>query len=346
MSRLDLIVPGLFGPFEAELPDYVRQQLNQPVFKVLKKTVSRSVHSSCAGADFHSTLQQLICPDCELSLCELSAQYSDMEITQGFYYRADPVHFKAESDHAILLGTDLLELQSHEAEQLIEQFNLHFAEDGICLLIDDHGHWYLQREQALSLDYHALDYALGRDIKHFLPVGDDELWWRRIVNEAQMLFFQHPVNQQREEQGRLTVNGLWLWDRSFKNDGNAVNDRPEYQYIYTDNLVAKSMGAITAAEELPVEAFMNSGVKGKDNLLVLDQLYPAVSYGDMDAWLEDLQVFCSGVFNSVLQRLHQGEFKEINIFPCDGRVLKVTRNQQWKFWQVVKPLDKFLSNES
>jgi len=35
--------------------------------------------------------------------------------------------------------------------------------------------------------------------------------WRRLFNEVQMTWFDHPVNQQRQQQGLPAVNGLWLF---------------------------------------------------------------------------------------------------------------------------------------
>lgn len=35
--------------------------------------------------------------------------------------------------------------------------------------------------------------------------------WRRLANEVQMAWFNHPVNQQRAEKGLIPVNGVWLF---------------------------------------------------------------------------------------------------------------------------------------
>ena len=35
--------------------------------------------------------------------------------------------------------------------------------------------------------------------------------WRRLLNEIQMVWHDHPVNQARQEQGQPTVNALWLY---------------------------------------------------------------------------------------------------------------------------------------
>ena len=35
---------------------------------------------------------------------------------------------------------------------------------------------------------------------------------RRLQSEAQMLLHEHPLNQQREAQGKMTVNSIWISD--------------------------------------------------------------------------------------------------------------------------------------
>src|SRR3546814_1835718 len=35
--------------------------------------------------------------------------------------------------------------------------------------------------------------------------------WRRLVNEVQMLWYEHPVNQERYKQGLVPINSVWLF---------------------------------------------------------------------------------------------------------------------------------------
>ncbi len=335
MQSLDLIVPGLLGPFEAEIPAYVMDQLKQPVFRTLNRSLSRAQLDTVEANDFYSTLQQCLLPGSELGVCEMTARYASIDIADDFYYRADPVHFKAESDHAVLLGPELLAVEEGEAKQLVEAFNLHFAEEGISLIHDSHGHWYLRRKQPLALDFHPLDYALGRDIKHFMPYGDDELWWRRIVNEAQMLFFQHPVNAQREQCGQLTVNGLWLWDQAPQLEGEAK----KYQAVKTGYPLAIAMAELAG---VTVEATASDEYDGR--LMVLDELYPSTCYGDINAWLEALEPFSSH-FAEMMTALKHNRIQQINVYPCDGRVFRIRRLQRYAFWKSNHTLDYFFTGE-
>ncbi len=334
MKQLDLIIPGLLGPFEVDIPDYVRQQLSQPEYRDLNRCLSRTTPLEVTAEDFYSTLYQCVLPGHTLSLCEITARYSRFDLDGASFYRADPVHFKAESDHAVLLGPELLDVTYDEARQLAVSFNQHFAEDKIELLHDEQGHWYLKRSQPFALQFYPLDYALGRDIKHFMPYGDDALWWRRIVNEAQMLFFQHPVNTQREQQGRLTINGLWLWDQTPETISKEVN----YEAVMTDHPLASAMAQIAG---IKVESLSSDPLSNR--LMVLDELYASVCYGDINAWLEALHVF-NQRFQSILGALKIQGIQQLNIYPCDGRVFHIKAAQRYQFWKRVHPLDHFFKS--
>jgi len=338
MKLLNLVVPGLLGPFAETLPDHLQQNLLQVEFKQLNTFLSRANVSSSQASSFYETLVELIYPQCTQSLCQLTAEHDGMDISEGYFYRADPVHFKAESDHAILLGTELLDVQHEEAKQLIECFNQHFANDNLSLHFSHEARWYLKTDRLLNLQFNALDYSLGRDIKHFMPSntadGADALWWRKMLNEAQMLFFQHEANQQRESDGRLAINGLWLWDIHFESQ---VDSRVLAETIFTDNELAIALGKKQGMVHSSIESISNIN---SSSLVVHESLYESVCYGDMDAWVKALKEYCKTEFQQVANLLSSNKVDEINIYPCNGQVFNIRRMNLLKFW---KPVNYFKS---
>jgi len=335
MKQLHLVVPGLLGPFADELPAYIQQQFKQAEFSQLNKLLSRSISSDIQASTYYETLVHLIYPQCALSLCQLTAAFDKIDTAEGFYYRADPVHFKAESDHAVLIGTDIVLPTRDEAALLVDSFNQHFLEDNLSLHFTDENRWYLKSCKSLALEFTSLDYALGRDIKHFMPQDsaevEDGLWWRKILNEAQMLFFQHEVNQNREARGELAINGLWLWDE-FVSSTN--DEKKQVNQLFADEIMAvvlasslpqQSAKAIRPVNEF--EAIDSSAV------LVIDTLYESVCYGDVDAWLEGLTQFCKEPVQRVMNLLYSKKIDEIQIYPCNGQVYRIDRMQLVKFWK-------------
>jgi 2,3-bisphosphoglycerate-independent phosphoglycerate mutase len=51
----------------------------------------------------------------------------------------------------------------------------------------------------------------GRSILDFLPVGEGADTLNTIMNHAQMVLHDHPVNVRRKEEGALPANSIWLW---------------------------------------------------------------------------------------------------------------------------------------
>ncbi|RDH81048.1 MAG: hypothetical protein DIZ80_13075 [endosymbiont of Galathealinum brachiosum] len=343
MKQLNMVIPGLLGPFANDMPAHIQQQLNKSDFKLVNKILSRSdMYSDQSGSkknsSYYETLVQLINPECKQSLCQLTAEYDGVDISEGYFYRADPVHYKAESDHAILIGTELVLPESEEVEKLITCFNQHFAEDDLSLHSTHEHRWYLKSNKPLKLEFNALDYALGRDIKHFMPQGEDEIWWRKIVNEAQMLFFSHEVNQGREAKGEMTINGLWLWDLRFDSDCTGTQ--------IPRQLFADEVLAIALAKQAGVSVLATEEIDSVDSnsVLVLDQLYESVCYGDVDVWLEDLKIFCEDKLKQVIDLLASKKVDEVNIYPCNGQIFKINRMNLLKFWKKNKPLYKYMSS--
>ena len=51
----------------------------------------------------------------------------------------------------------------------------------------------------------------GKSVLDFLPTGDGADTLNKIMNHAQMVLHNHPVNVRRTEQGHLPANSIWLW---------------------------------------------------------------------------------------------------------------------------------------
>jgi len=327
MKQLNLVVPGLLGPFSDDLPIYIKQQLKESEFNTINKLLGRADVFETGIDNYYETLVQLIHPQNGSSVCQLTSQVDGIDTSNANFYRADPVHFKAESDHAILIGPELVQPEMHEVEQLISSFNEHFAEDNISLYATNERRWYLKSNRPLSLEFSALDYSLGRDIKHFMPQGDDELWWRKIVNEAQMLFFQHEVNHKRENEGLLSINGLWLWDKEYK---EMSEDAGFSEALYSNDAFAISLAK---NNDLKINSIDKMDEINSNAVLVIDKLYETVCYGDVDEWLQDLKLFCASELKRVERLLALKKIDVINLYPCNGRMYKINRLNLFKFWK-------------
>jgi len=107
----------------------------------------------------------------------------------------------------------LLGLQETESRALLKTAEPYFAEDGIRLTYMNPGAWLAAGEPLRDLTTWSTDRLAGRQLTpgvlqhttgHFGPL------WQRLQNEMQMLFYTHPINDERTGRGQLPVNAIWL----------------------------------------------------------------------------------------------------------------------------------------
>jgi hypothetical protein len=254
-------------------------------------------------------------------------------------WRADPVHFQAGTDHAILLDNHRLAVQQAEADQLAESFNRHFAEEGLMLITPQPHRWYVQFKSDMRLTSTPLHQAIGRNVRHFLPQGEHGLQWRKWLNEAQMLFYTHPVNQQREAQGKLTINALWLWGEGM----NAVATKSLLSEIFAEEVIAQGVAKLGNHF---CQSVKDWSPRAGHSVLILDDLIAPASYGDADAWVEKFQAMCQHGLPRLHQALREGKISRLTLYPVDGRCFELHRNDLHKFWRWRKPLKHWMRYDS
>jgi hypothetical protein len=133
-----------------------------------------------------------------------------IEQQAAFWLPVCPVHLIADRDTLVLAPTAGLGLALSEAEGLIASFNRHFAEEGYCLYAVSERDWFLGSQQQWKLNFPSLEQAESMNCRDAWQQGRDAAQWRKLLNEMQMLWFSDAVNVQREQQGYLPINGLWV----------------------------------------------------------------------------------------------------------------------------------------
>lgn len=128
-------------------------------------------------------------------------------------WRATPVHFLLGRDHVRLSDPANLALDASQASALLASVRGLFFEDGLELTLHSPQAWSMRPTglaNAWQLETYSLAGAIGRSIDARLPEGPHARRWRRLLNELQMTWFDHPINQARESQGLWPINGLWI----------------------------------------------------------------------------------------------------------------------------------------
>ena len=233
------------------------------------------------------------------------------------WMRVGPVHYQLQRD-SFSLDLPQPPLAPEDAGQLVADLNRHFEGRGMVFTAPHPQRWYLRLAQAPALRTYPLSQALGRDVGRCAPEGEDAAAWRSIVNEAQMLLHDHPVNRRREAAGQLSVNSLWP-------EGAGV--LPEtlgrrFERVWSDLVLVRGLARLSGSDCRPVvEVFQQPSGSG-DDLLVLAPT----------AW-EPLE---AEMLQPMLEGLRTGRWASLTLdFGGREGVLRcqIRRQDLWKFWR-------------
>jgi hypothetical protein len=125
-----------------------------------------------------------------------------------------PAHWHVARDHVSLADPAALNLSDVESRVAFEAVRTLFEGEAMRFEWGSASRWYAAHEALADLPCAALDRVIGRRV---------ELWtgtkaattpaaalMRRLQSEVQMLLYPHPINDEREARGELTLNSFWL----------------------------------------------------------------------------------------------------------------------------------------
>lgn len=128
---------------------------------------------------------------------------------------AELVHIHATRDHLVLTNPLELQISPEEEESLRNSVQEAIQDLAPAGLISSPNRWVFQANHFKSLKTSSPALAFGRNIDAWAPKDTDEPGlarkWRQIQNEIQMIWHDHPVNLERESNGLLPINSIWLY---------------------------------------------------------------------------------------------------------------------------------------
>jgi hypothetical protein len=246
-----------------------------------------------------------------------------------FWMRADPVHLSVGLD-SLVFGKSALDLSRPEADGLIEALNRHFG-DALAFQAPRPERWYVRLQAAPELDTTPPSAARGSAIGDKLPSGAGATHFRALMNEAQMLLHEHPVNAAREARGAPPVNSVWFWGGGFL---EAPAARP-YSVVLAANPLARGLARAAGIPERSVPrdaATMLAGLPSEGRALaVLDS-----GNADLEReWFEPLLAALRGERIGMLS---------LHLSAADSLLeVETVRSDLRHFWRMRKPLQAWLA---
>ena len=275
-------------------------------------------------------------------------------------WRLDPVNLHIGRDHLVLTDPARLALGADDARALAASIAGLFQDEGLTLLASHPARWYLQETEpsrGLRLQTRSMLAALGRSIDGWQPTGDDARRWRRIVNEVQMSWYQHPVNEQRESRGLMPVNSLWIEGPCPDPDTQGMGAQTPAQTA-SETLtqwsaagrIAARRGTIVPAAGAADQASLSLDpskpcIETSMALTIDDRLFEAQCAGDPQRWMQAWQSLDEAYFVPMSRAEVPWQRGATLVLAGDGlwRELVIGARRSWRFWQHRPAPDALLS---
>jgi hypothetical protein len=259
---------------------------------------------------------------------------------RGGRYLVEPAHFKIARDHLRLDDPYALDFTIAEARALADAIEPVLVEAGWKLAPIEPAtlrHWLVSRDDQASLSGAAIERAIGENVANWQPRRTDgattksddvALAWRRCVNEIQMLWFGHPVNEQRETEGKPSINTLWL-------SGNGMPRSELPHYVAVDS-------GLSLLAALSIEPDATRSLES------FDRFIDPARAEDWSGWreqLERLDARIAGVF----RQQADGAIGSVALVLCGAEQVKVVSFRSsdlkkfWRGWGNGPSLVTFLS---
>ncbi|MES2106205.1 MAG: hypothetical protein V4634_19455 [Pseudomonadota bacterium] len=286
ISRTNAVSTHRFDEFSRQLP---HETILSGVFA---GTGSVQEAAASSPADTHDKMQALGLPAAE-----------------GFWFTLSPMHIHIARDHLVLTDQRRLEISEDESRALFASAQKICNELGKTLVYGDARDWFLRADDWAGMQTATPDAACGHNIDIWTAKGSNELQWRKLQNEIQMLWFTDKLNVEREMQGLKPINSVWLWGGS--------SQPLSRQKIYSGKTGPESI------------------LGDQGGQVLLDALVEAALNEDWGAWLDQMHALEASWFAPVVAALQGGRLDKLTLNASDATTVAGFTATQWslrKFW--------------
>lgn len=331
--HLSLLIPGLFASTDAA---HVR-------VTELETLLARSEHRVCT-ADSDALLFELfdLAPDGVQNPPVAPVTYAlDVNTSSGYWLRADPCYMRADSNRVLMMGNAFLNITQYEADTLAHELAPLFRAHDWQFSAPRPKRWYLRLPADPGISWHALSTVCGQDIHHFLPdqttAGTGAHLWRRILNEAQMILHQSPVNQEREARGELPVNSLWFWG-----GGALPQISPKrFAQVWSNRALEQGLAKLFATPYAPPPLdgaiWLTQAVAPGEQLVVVEPLSDTIIHctapNHTGVGKTPIELLNQDWFAPLLTALKKRELASLHLYTGSGAVFHATPGTVARWWK-------------
>jgi hypothetical protein len=297
----------------------------QPLPSELGRVLARA-DSSTAAAGLKTQLQRhfdVIPRQC--AEAPITRQLDTRDAIHNAWLRADPAYVQADINGGRMLACGDLGLSIADCETLLAPLKPLFGDEGFPISAPLPQRWYLMLPREVRLpEFSPPEAALGDDLESHLPPGDAGRRWRRLLNEAQIILHNHPLNAERIARGKPPVNSLWFWG------GGVLPDfvRSENAAIHGDEVLLRGLAELAKLPLRPIPSAYSARLREGDALVDLREA-------------RNLGVLASDWVTPATAALRGADRLQLDF--TDGSVYTIARSQRWRFWR--RTLTQFVKAE-
>lgn len=294
----------MIAPRQAVLLPERRRFAGQPIAKVMARALGRADRLADRAAGEQAQLQRWF----ELlprgwPMAAITRQRDAGDAALHSWLRADPAYVRPDMTGARVLAIGELGLSADEAQALARALGPVFGDAGFPLSAPHPARWYLAMPVEARLPaFAAPESMLGDDLFLHLPEGPEGRRWRALLNEAQIILHNHPVNAARVAAGRVPANSLCFW---------GAGRLPDQVRASLPNVQS------TESQLASLAALATAGTNGQDGDLL--------DLRDARDW--------SLVESALLPRLPSLDAHGMLLDFADGAAWQLRSGQGWRLWR-------------
>ncbi|MBA5687838.1 hypothetical protein [Rugamonas apoptosis] len=246
---------------------------------------------------------------------------------EGHWFIVHPVHVQMARTHLTLADQRQLRLDETESRALYESARPYFEELGKPLVYGDANTWFMRADDWHGLRTASPDCVTGMNLSDWMPEGEHAIAARKLQNEIQMLWYEHPVNEARQARGLPPVNSFWLW-------GGATSGQPSTGPAVIAGQPWLRAICPPALRDVSLDTLLAQG--GTHPMAVLGQLIEPAIAGEWASWLDHMRQLEQQWFAPLLAALHSGRVSRITLVLSHRHTsasYTTSKLAQRKFWR-------------
>lgn len=329
-SELHIVVPGICGPL-AE----TQTIQDSAALKAWVNFLAKS-HCSPSSTSVYDVINSIVALslDGDFPSAALTLLANDLYDESMHYMHADPVHLRAELDHAVLTSSVDLSISEAESFELCNILHKHFSQDDLSFFRLNKNQWFVSSKNKITIKTTPLVDAVGRNVNFILPTGKDSSQWKQVLTEAQMLMHTHEVNVEREDAGQQIINSLWFYGSGklpvVESKVTAICSNDEMYRGLSRHLTCDYFKRPGSLSDYLDELL--SQEKNAINLLHIAELENLTNYTDVSMWLEKLTEIVDGWIYPLIKFANKNNIK-VTLYPCNEKKYHFEKFDALKFWR-------------